>query len=274
VSASEASEVRIDDFFAAQSRFWRDIYSGDDVYSRIQRYRKSLVLSWVEQLGLPAGSAVLEVGCGAGLTAVGLAQRGLRVHATDGVPAMVELALEQAAAAGVAEMLDVTRSDAQELPFEDDSFDLVVAMGLIPWVESPLMAMREMARVLLPGGRLIVSCDNRRRLDHLLDPIWSDRLAGMRSAVGKRLPPSWRPRAVPDARYHSIQDFNHLLSTAGFGAEKGQTFGFGPFTFLSRPLLPQRLGVRLHHRMQRAADHGSSVLGRTGAQYIVMARKP
>jgi ubiquinone/menaquinone biosynthesis C-methylase UbiE len=273
VTAPEAGEVRIGDFFAAESRFWRDIYTGRDVYSRIQQYRKSLVLSWVEELGLPPGSAVLEVGCGAGLTAVGLAQRGLRVHATDGVPEMVELARQQAAAAGVDDRLEVTLSDAQELEAEDNTVDLVLAIGLIPWVESPLTAIREMARVLAPGGTLIVSCDNARRLDHLLDPMWSDRLAGVRTAVGKRLPSSWRPRPVPDAQYHSIQEFNDLLSAAGLRVENGCTFGFGPFTFLSRPVLPQRLGVRLHEGMQRAADRGARILRGTGAQYIVSARK-
>lgn len=273
MTAPEAGEVRIGDFFAAESRFWRDIYTGRDVYSRIQQYRKSLVLSWVDELGLRPGSAVLEVGCGAGLTAVALAQRGFRVHATDGVPAMVELAREQAAAAGVDDMLEVSLSDAQELGPDDNSFDLVVAIGLIPWLESPLTALREMARVLAPGGTLIVSCDNARRLDHLLDPMWSDRLAGVRTAIGKRLPASWRPRPVPDARYHSIEEFNDLLSAAGFRVEKGRTLGFGPFTFLSRPVLPQRLGVRLHERMQRAADRGAWILRRTGAQYVVVARK-
>jgi ubiquinone/menaquinone biosynthesis C-methylase UbiE len=186
---------------------------------------------------------------------------------------MVELARRQAAAAGVAGMVEVTLADAHELPFEDDSFDLVVAAGLIPWVASPRTAIGEMARVLVPGGRLVVSCDNRRRLDHLLDPMWSDRLAGVRTAVGKRLPSSWRPSPVPAARYHSIEDFNDLLSAAGLRAEKGRTFGFGPFTLLSRPVLPQRLGVWLHERMQKAADGGGRILGRTGAQYIVLARK-
>jgi ubiquinone/menaquinone biosynthesis C-methylase UbiE len=270
VTAPEAGEVG--DFFAAESGFWRDVYAGSDVYSRILQYRRSLVLSWVDELRLPAGSAVLEVGCGAGLTAVDLARRGLRVRATDRVPAMVELTRQHAAAAGVSDTLEVTLGDARELDFDGDAFDLVLAIGLIPWVESPFTVMAEMSRVLRAGGMLLISCDNSRRLDHLLDPMWSGRLAGVRTAIGRRLPASWRPRPVPDAHYHSVEEFTELLSAAGFSAEKGQTFGFGPFTFLSRVVLPDGLGVRLHQRMQRASDRGARVLRNAGAQYIVLAR--
>jgi ubiquinone/menaquinone biosynthesis C-methylase UbiE len=259
--------------FAAESEFWRDIYTGSDVYSRIQQYRRSLVLTWIDELRLPEGSVALELGCGAGLTAVALARRGLRVQALDATPAMVELAREQAAAAGLADSVAVSVGDAHELPFEGASVNLVVAMGLIPWLDDPRAALGEIARVLRPWGTVVITCDNARRLDHLLDPLWSKRLAVVRDAVGPLLPDSWRPAPAPTAEYHSISEFNDLVAAAGLQLIKGQTFGFGPFTFLARPVLPQRIGVRLNDRLQGAADRGSWPLGRIGAQYAVVARR-
>ena len=85
------SQSSVNDYFADQSDFWREIYGSGDVYALIHQERRAQMLAWVDELGLPRGSRVLDAGCGAGLAATALAQRGLRVHATDAVPDMVEL---------------------------------------------------------------------------------------------------------------------------------------------------------------------------------------
>jgi SAM-dependent methyltransferase len=263
----------MEQYFSSESPFWRDIYDGADVYSLIHQRRLEIVLSWVDSLRLPAGSDVLEVGCGAGLTATRLAQRGLAVQATDAVPAMVELARERVLAAGVADRVRVDRADAHSLEASDAAVDMVVALGVIPWLRSPPAALHEFARVLRPGGVLIANCDNAARLDHRLDPIWNPSLAPLRSAGG-RMVPAWRPASDgARARTHSIVEFDRLLRSCGFQVERGLTFGFGPFTLLNRAALPERLGVRLHHRLQRAADRGVAGIRAAGAQYIVLARR-
>jgi SAM-dependent methyltransferase len=268
-------QATVGDYFADQSAFWRDIYGGNDVYSLIHRERMALVLGWMDELALAAGSRVLELGCGAGRTAVELAARGLRVCATDAVPEMVEVAREHAAAAGMTDRVETQQSDAHQLDFGEQAFDAVVAMGVIPWLRSPAIALREMARVLRPGGALIVNCDNAARLPHLLDPVWNPHLAGLRSAVGRLVPPSRRPgTAGAVARAHWIRDFDALVSAAGLSTERGKTFGFGPFTFLNRRLLRDETGARLHRRLQQAADRGVAGLDQHGAQYIVLACKP
>jgi ubiquinone/menaquinone biosynthesis C-methylase UbiE len=265
----------VSDYFARQSTFWRDIYGGDDVYSLVHRERMALVLSWMDELDVPGDSRVLDLGCGAGRTSVQLAGRGLRVSATDAVPEMVELTREHAAAAGVADRVEARQSDAHELGFEDETFDAVLAMGVIPWLRSPALALREMARVLRAGGVLIVTCDNAERLHHVVDPVWNPRLAPLRSAIGRLVPASRRPgnRGVR-AHLHALDEFDRLVSAAGLIRERGKTFGFGPFTLLNRQVLPDQIGVRLHHRLQRAADRGVAGLDHRGAQYIVLARKP
>ena len=274
MATADTRQLTPDAYFSAESEFWRAIYAAGDVYGVIHQERKSLVLAWVDELALPAGATALEVGCGAGLTAVELAYRGLRVVATDAVQAMVDLARQQAARAGMSHAVRVTQADAHELAFDDSSFDLVLAMGVIPWLASPQTALRQMARVLKPGGVVVVNCDNAARLDHLLDPAWNRGLAGLRKLVAKLVPGSWLPAAALPVGRHSIAEFDSLVSAAGLEKEKGKTFGFGPFTLFDRPLVPQILEVQLHHRLQRRADRGSSFLGRRGAQYLVAARRP
>jgi ubiquinone/menaquinone biosynthesis C-methylase UbiE len=98
----------------------------------------------------------LDVACGTGYAAIGLAAAGLadEAHASDLSAAMVERTRANAARAGVA--VPLTQADAESLPYADDSFDLVVARGALHHVPDPLRALQEIRRVLQPGGTAIV----------------------------------------------------------------------------------------------------------------------
>src|SRR3954468_17486428 len=80
---AERGQAAVDAHFTQASGFWDELYHGTDVYSAIHRLRRDIALRWIDELDLPAGARVLELGCGAGFMAVALARRGLRVHATD-----------------------------------------------------------------------------------------------------------------------------------------------------------------------------------------------
>jgi ubiquinone/menaquinone biosynthesis C-methylase UbiE len=276
-SASTEAQEAINAYFDGESRFWNDIYSGTDVYSVIHQHRRALALGWINGLRLPPGARVLEVGCGAGGTAVALAQRGLEVDATDSVPAMVELARRNAEQAQVGERIRTRVADVQALDFPDQAFELVIALGVLPWLPAPADAVREIERVLKPNGSVIANIDNERRLNRLLDPKLNPRLAGLRSTVkrglgllGIRTAP--RPPAAIVSR-QSLAEFDRLLASAGLERITGQTLGFGPFTLLGREVIQGSLGVRLHHRLQTLADRGTPGVRSTGSQYLVLARK-
>jgi SAM-dependent methyltransferase len=111
---------------------------------------------------------VLEVGCGWGELAARLgSELGVRVVAVDSSPRMVELARERGVDARVA--------DVQALPFDDGSFDCVVANWMLYHVPDLDLGLGEIARVLRPGGRLVAATNGLRHLAELWSLVGRDR---------------------------------------------------------------------------------------------------
>jgi ubiquinone/menaquinone biosynthesis C-methylase UbiE len=99
-----------------------------------------------------SGYRVLDVAAGTGNTALAAARRGARVTATDLVPSMLQTASRRAAAEGLE--LEVQVADALELPFEDDTFDVVLSSFGAMYAPDQKRAASELARVCRPGGRI------------------------------------------------------------------------------------------------------------------------
>ena len=105
-----------------------------------------------------AGQKVLEVGCGVGDFATHLARQGAVMTAVDFSPAAIELAQARMAANLV--QISFSTADAQSLPFADATFDVVFSCECLEHIPDPPQALREMARVLRPGGRLVLTTEN------------------------------------------------------------------------------------------------------------------
>jgi SAM-dependent methyltransferase len=111
---------------------------------------------------------VLEVGCGWGELAEWVAREtGADVVPTDLSPRMVELTRERG--------LDARLADVQQLPFEDCSFDAAVAAWMLYHVPDLDQGLSELARVLRPGGRLVVATNSVFHLHELRELVGSGR---------------------------------------------------------------------------------------------------
>lgn len=110
-----------------------------------------------------AGKRALDMGCGAGLLAEPLARMGAAVTAVDAAPENIAAARDHAAAAGLS--IDYRAGDTGAVAGE--TFDLVTSMEVIEHVAEPAAFVHALARLVAPGGLLVLSTPNRTPLSRL-----------------------------------------------------------------------------------------------------------
>jgi SAM-dependent methyltransferase len=105
--------------------------------------------------GISPGTRVLDVGCGTGVVAITAARLGARVEAIDLTPQLLERARENARVAKVD--IEFREADAEDLPFRDGEFDIVVSQFAHMFAPRPEVAIAQMLRVLRSGGTIAFS---------------------------------------------------------------------------------------------------------------------
>jgi SAM-dependent methyltransferase len=120
-----------------------------------------------EAVGHATGRDVLDVGCNTGYGTVRFVPVARRVVGVDVSPRAIEAAVDRA----VNGQPEFILSGGLDLPFPDDSFDLVTSFQVLEHVPDPLVFLRELARVARPGGQVILATPNAAtRLDPGMQP--------------------------------------------------------------------------------------------------------
>jgi phosphatidylethanolamine/phosphatidyl-N-methylethanolamine N-methyltransferase len=133
------------------------------------------------------GGRVLEVGVGTGISLPQYAPN-LRIFGTDISEAMLRKAKQRVAEQHLKNVEGLAVMDAEKLEFPDNSFDVVMAQYVVTAVPNPEVALDEFARVLRPGGEMI-----------LLSRVSAD--AGVRRFIEQRLQPVVRPLGFRTAEF-------------------------------------------------------------------------
>jgi demethylmenaquinone methyltransferase/2-methoxy-6-polyprenyl-1,4-benzoquinol methylase len=183
-----------------------------------------------ERTELAPGDAALDVCCGTGDLALELARRvtpGGRVVGCDFSEPMLDLAREKAAGRG-AEGVRFEWADALELPYDAERFDAVTVGFGVRNLADLDRGLRELARVLKPGGRAVIleiTTPQRPPLS-LFFSLWFDRIVPL---LGRVLPGGSAYTYLPASvrRFPGPDELVRMLEGAGFGDVRYRTFAAG-----------------------------------------------
>jgi SAM-dependent methyltransferase len=169
--------------------------------------------------------------------------------------------------------VEFTRGSLMALPFGSASFDAAVCVGVLGhyplrrgsgnFEEDDVLGLREVVRVLRPGGFIVLTLPNLYRLHWLLDPVQLRRAfehrrlllaleAGARD--GKSAPPASKLGQEPATRHQTPSEMLRLIRGEGLEVLGLDGVGFGPFTILGRPLFSNERSVRISAKMERIAQ--------------------
>ena len=210
--------------FDARVTEWASLYGGPEprtvsVKNLMARQRFALQLV---DARLPRGSKILDVGCGPGETAAMLMQHGYHVWGLDIAESMVRCARERCRA----DRFQV--GDIEAMPFQDGTFDCVVCLGVLEYLDADAVALSEIERVLKPGGRAVVSTPSASspfyHMDRLV--VAAARLHDFaRYRMRGKTTTTVRPAVL--CRRHHPGGWHRLLRSAGLELEEWLCYGWG-----------------------------------------------
>jgi ubiquinone/menaquinone biosynthesis C-methylase UbiE len=247
-------------------------YSNTNRYSPLQ-FRQTYIEEMIDNANLPSGARVLDVGCGPGELALNLLRKGYNVSAVDISQTMVDTAAQIIMENGFPEWNEVNVGDIENLEFDDRSFDVVVASGVLEYQRDDEKSLSEMKRVLKKDGYLILNVTNKNCPNRIMGfPYdWSKQWGPSAALLGfikSRLLGRGPINPLPDHRSHSPGKFDQQLSRSGFEKVCHNYFGFGPLPSPFNSLfgiIASPIAVRME-KLTRGP------LGFLGGGYIVIAR--
>lgn len=268
----EAESIRI--FFDENVGDYEAKHYGAQVRS-FMTVRQTRILELVDSLGLPRGAKVLDAGCGPGYLLEALARRGFQVYGLDAAQGMVRSTRARLTAANPEYLFTLEVGNIENLPFGNETFDLVCSAGVIEYLREDRTVLGELFRLLRSGGALILPVTNFwspvNYLDFFVEFLkrqrWFRRpFNALWQRLGHRpvLPRHFR------VRRHRPAKLRQSLTEAGFVLRDEVYFYFLPWP---RPL--DRLFPKATATAERSlAPYGRSWIGPFAEGYLTLSFKP
>jgi demethylmenaquinone methyltransferase/2-methoxy-6-polyprenyl-1,4-benzoquinol methylase len=187
----------------------------------------------VERIEAGRESSVLDVACGTAAVSLELVrQYGCRVVGVDQSPEMLAAGRARIEAAGLDDRIELKEGRAEALPFEDAFFDALTFTYLLRYVDDPAATMKELARVVRPGGRIAM-------LDFFVParvarPAWELYVRVGLPVLGRAISPGWGEVGTflgPNIRgfwdRHPVEEVVAAWRGAGIDGVQGRRLSLG-----------------------------------------------
>lgn len=229
-------------YFDHQSQSWATLYGKNQTsISHIDlRSRLDICKTLVDNLKLNSHSVTLDLGCGTGDAATILNHT--HQFAVDFSPKMIEKVKSKYP------KIETSVADAKHLPFNEDNFDLVIALGLFEYIQLPEEAIQEARRVLKQNGTLIMSIPNRHSLFRKLRKIEcliTRPLKGLFAIKSGK-----KPENKPFHQQWTVEEFTQILNRNHLKVNNIQFCSYG---FLNPKLSSLSLNIKLSHYLAQKA---------------------
>jgi len=237
-----AAEKRFSDSELAQQ--WTDMYDSETERLEEQnfRQRRDTTVDFVLNI-LPSGGRVLDVGCGAAPVLSKLRERGVSCTGLEYSEDMLKHARNRLRSMGLDES-DLHRGDCCHTPFDSATFDVVVCLGVVSYVENYSEVLKEIYRLLKPGGCALISFRNQ------FNPVLSDPVRIVKTAV-KYLVGRMRPEPYTIGRFMDHREFRTKMTEQGFEFRQYFGIGFGPFKVNYRRMFSERTSIKISNTLTR-----------------------
>ncbi len=249
---------------------WDRMYAGETerLEDEFFRLRRDFTVDYVTTHYGPDAS-ICDLGCGAGPVISQLLGRGYNTVGLDYSADMLRNAANRIAAAAPGRR-PLARSDIQVLPLRDQSVDCAVCLGVISYVEHYETIIREIRRILKPGGTAIITYRNEKNL-MVSDPVGPLRYVAKKALTSLGL----AARRFRIGHYMSFKEVRGALEKNGLTVETFTGIGFGPLRFNNRPLLSEKTSLKIHRAVTRWMEaSGTELPFRVGADvHIFVVRK-
>lgn len=224
---------------------WNAMYASDTECLEDENFRtrRDFAVAYV-LINTRPGDRILDLGCGTAPVLCELRRSGLDAVGLDYSEDMLLHARARLASQGL-DTAGLQQGDCRNTPWPAASFDTVVCLGVISYVDNYDPVLAEIDRLLKPGGTLLISFRN------VHNPVLSDPVALVRRALRILLTPLLGPRRESFAigRYLDFRTVTAKLEARGFRYRDFFGIGFGPFRFAGRKLFGERRAIRISQHL-------------------------
>lgn len=238
---------KITRFFDNTAFKWLEIYKRPQKASDLVLFDRANIAVEFVNAWLASGSKILDVGCGAGIVSMKLAQQGYLLHGVDISRNMVGLCHKSFAETFEKdEPHAFTAGNFLEIDLERESFDGIVALGFLEYQENEIGCVKRFFELLKPKGILVISGPMRWALTEFF---------GMRNIPRILFSGIFDRHISPFKNYYSLSRLSGLLRESGFNILDQKRHGFASF-----PIIGKVIGLNGEMQLSRILETLSSSL--------------